>query len=255
MLQQNMIRDKKMLIGLLLLYIAVHIVYTKLVLRLFDMPMRLSVMLQMASYIVIGGVGVFLFSEKIREGIQVWKECWVKNILFLFGAFILDIFLSNIACLPIMLLNPEYESINEHSVAELHGQFPTWLLIIGLGIMGPVTEEVVFRLIPAFLCDRKVFVRGVRQMKMQSVFGSVGRRHFFMQEKMMQIIGIFVSAIIFMLIHINGFTPEEFLYNLPQFVAGMIYGTVMVFSRNATIPILLHIMNNLPAVMILLLTQ
>ena len=65
MLQQNMIRDKKMLIGLLLLYIAVHIVYTKLVLRLFDMPMRLSVMLQMASYIVIGGVGVFLFSEKI----------------------------------------------------------------------------------------------------------------------------------------------------------------------------------------------
>jgi len=48
----------------------------------------------------------------------------------------------------------------------------------------------------------------------------------------------------------HAFTVEEILYNIPQFVTGLIYGIVMVLSRNVTIPILLHIMNNLPAMVV-----
>lgn len=225
MLQQNMIRNKKMTIALLLIYIAVHIVYIKLILRLFDIPMYLSVTLQTVSYIVLGSVGAFLFSNKIRDGIELWKEYPIKNVLFFFGAFVLDTLLSNLACIPIMLLNPNYESINEHSVAELQGKFPVLLLIISLGIMGPLTEEVVFRLIPAFFTEKKVS----------------------------RTIGVIATSIIFMFIHVNGFTLEEFLYNLPMLVTGIIYGVATIISRNATIPILLHIMNNLPAIIMLLL--
>ena len=47
----------------------------------------------------------------------------------------MDILLSNLEYLPIVLLKPDYESINEHSVAELQGQFTTLLLIIVLGII------------------------------------------------------------------------------------------------------------------------
>lgn len=223
MLQEKM--NKKMIIVLLLLYITVHIIYMKLVLQLFDMPMRLSASLQLVSYIVLGGVGIYLFWGKIKDGIRLWKEHPVRNMLFFMGAFILDVLLSNLALLPIMSLSPDYTSVNEHSVAGLQGLFPALLLVVSLGIMGPVTEEVVFRLLPAF----------------------------FSEKKALRIVGIIVASIIFMLIHVNAFTPEEILYNLPMLVTGIVYGMITVISRNATIPILLHIMNNLPAVIMLLL--
>ncbi len=122
-----------------------------------------------------------------------------------------------------MHLNPEYQSLNEHSVAELQGKFPALLLIIALGIMGPVTEEVIFRVVPISLTEKK------------------GKK----------IMIVLVTAILFMLMHMHAFTVEEFLYNIPQFVTGLIYGIVMVLSRNVTIPLLLHIMNNLPAIVVM----
>ena len=218
MLEQNK-KGFKLFIILLLAYMAVHVLYTKILLRFIDMPMQFSVMLQMISYIVLGSVGVVLFWNELKEGISLWKEHIGKTLCFFVVAYVLDILLSNLAFFPIMLLNPEYQSLNEHSVAELQGKFPALLLIIALGIMGPVTEEVIFRIAPISLTEKK------------------GKR----------IIVVLVTAVLFMLVHMHAFTVEEFLYNLPHFVTGLVYGIVMVLSRNVTIPILLHIMNNLPA--------
>ena len=186
------------------------------------MPMQFSVMFQMISYIVLGSVGVVLFWNELKEGISLWKEHTGKTLCFFVVAYVLDILLSNLAFFPIMLLNPEYQSLNEHSVAELQGKFPALLLIIALGIMGPVTEEVIFRIAPISLTEKK------------------GKR----------IIVVLVTAVLFMLVHMHAFTVEEFLYNLPHFVTGLVYGIVMVLSRNVTIPILLHIMNNLPGMVV-----
>ena len=221
MLEQNK-KGFKLFIILLLAYMAVHVLYTKILLRFIDMPMQFSVMLQMISYIVLGSVGVVLFWNELKEGISLWKEHTGKTLCFFVVAYVLDILLSNLAFFPIMLLNPEYQSLNEHSVAELQGKFPALLLIIALGIMGPVTEEVIFRIAPISLMEKK------------------GKR----------IMIVLVTAILFMLMHVQAFTVEEILYNIPQFVAGLIYGIVMVLTRNVTIPILLHIMNNLPAMVV-----
>lgn len=221
MLEQNK-KGFKLFIILLLAYMAVHVLYKKIVLRFVDIPMEFSVMLQMISYIVLGSVGMIVFWNEVKEGISLWKNHMGKSVCFFIAAYILDIFLSNLAFFPIMHLNPEYQSLNEHSVAELQGKFPALLLIIALGIMGPVTEEVIFRLAPISLTEKK------------------GKR----------IMIVIVTATLFMLIHVHAFTVEEFLYNIPQFVSGLIYGIVMVLSRNVTIPILLHILNNLPAVVL-----
>ena len=218
MLEQNK-KGFKLFIILLLAYMAVHVLYTKILLRFFDMPMQFSVMLQMISYIVLGSVGVVLFWNELKEGISLWKEHTGKTLCLFVVTYVLDSLLSNLAFFPIMLLNPEYQSLNEHSVAELQGKFPALLLIIALGIMGPVTEEVIFRIAPISLTEKK------------------GKR----------IIVVLVTAVLFMLVHMHAFTVEEFLYNIPHFVTGLVYGIVMVLSRNVTIPILLHIMNNLPA--------
>ncbi len=221
MFEQNK-KGFKLFIILLLVYMAVHVLYTKILLRFIDMPMQFSVMLQMISYIVLGSVGMVLFWNELKEGISLWKEHTVKTLSLFIVAYILDIFLSNLAFFPIMHLNPEYQSLNEHSVAELQGKFPALLLIIALGIMGPVTEEVIFRLAPISLTEKKS----------------------------KRIIAVLVTAALFMLVHMHAFTVEEFLYNIPHFVTGLIYGIVMVLSRNVTIPILLHIMNKLPAVVL-----
>ncbi len=197
-------------------------VLRKILLRFIDMPMQFSVMLQMISYIVLGSVGMVLFWNELKEGISLWKKHLGKSVCFFIVACILDILLSNLAFLPMMYLNPEYQSLNEHSVAELQGKFPALLLIIALGIMGPVAEEVIFRLAPISLTEKKS----------------------------KKIIVVLVTAALFMLVHMHAFTVEEFLYNIPHFVTGLVYGIVMVLSRNVTIPILLHIMNNLPAIVV-----
>ena len=221
MLEQNK-KGFKLFIILLLAYMAVHVLYTKILLRFIDMPMQFSVMLQMISYIVLGSVGVVLFWNELEEGISLWKEHTGKTLCLFVVAYVLDILLSNLAFFPIMYLNPDYQSLNEHSVAELQGKFPALLFIIALGIMGPVAEEVVFRLAPISLTEKKS----------------------------KRIIVVLVTAVLFMLVHMHAFTVEEFLYNIPHFVTGLVYGIVMVLSRNVTIPILLHIMNNLPAMVV-----
>ena len=212
----------KIFIILLLAYMPVHVLYTKVLLRFVDMPMQFSVMLQMISYIVLGSVGLFLFREELKEGISLWKEHTGKTVCLFLAAYVSDIILTNLAFIPIMNLNPEYQSLNEHSVSSLQGKFPALLLIVALGIMGPVAEEVVFRLAPIGLAEKK-------------------------SKKIMAVL---VTAALFMLVHMHAFTVEEFLYNIPHFVTGLIYGSVMVLSRNVTIPMLLHIMNNLPGVVL-----
>ena len=221
MLEQNK-KGFKLCIILLLAYMTVHVLYTKILLRFINMPMQFSVMLQMISYIVLGSVGLILFWNELKEGISLWKEHTGKTLGLFIVAYILDILLSNLAIFPIMYLNPEYQSLNEHSVAELQGKFPALLLIIALGIMGPVTEEVIFRLAPIRLTEKK------------------GKKFMI----------VLVTAILFLLMHVHAFTVEEFLYNIPQLVSGLIYGLVMVLSRNVTIPIFLHILNNLPAIVL-----
>jgi len=212
----------KIFIILLLAYMTVHVLYTKILLRFVDMPMQFSVMLQMISYIVLGSAGLFLFRDELKEGISLWKEHTGKTVCLFLAAYVSDILLTNLAFIPIMNLNPEYQSLNEHSVSSLQGKFPALLLIAALGIMGPVAEEVVFRLAPIGLAEKK-------------------------SEKIMAVL---VTAALFMLVHMHAFTVEEFLYNIPHFVTGLIYGSVMVLSRNVTIPMLLHIMNNLPGVVL-----
>lgn len=204
-------------------YMAVHVFYTKILLRYVDMPMRFSVTLQMISYIVLGSIGTVLFWNELKAGLALWEEQTGKTICILLAAFVLDMLLSNLAALPMMQLDPDYQSLNEHSVAELQGKFPALLTIVALGIMGPVTEEVVFRLAP--------------------IGGA--------EKKSTKIVVIFAAAALFMLVHLHAFTVKEFLYNLPQFVTGLIYGTALVVSRNATIPVLLHVMNNLPALILM----
>lgn len=185
---------------------------------------KTSVITLCISYCLLGCVGVYLFRDRLRDGLIEWKSHPVKSLLWLVGGYIADTVLVTLAYLPQIALFPAYEGMNDSSVAAAMQFIPAPLFIIALGILGPVTEEVVFRFI---LVDR-------------------------LKEKVPVALCVIVSSALFMLGHMHALSPQELLINLPIFVSAAVYCVIMLRSKNPTLTILLHVFGNTTALMMLL---
>lgn len=177
-------------------------------------------------YILLGGFAIYAFHDDFKEGIGEWKAHPVKSLLWVLGTFVSYYIVEILASLPIYLLYPDYESINDNSTVLAAEALPMVAGVLALGIMGPVTEEAFFRffgvkklsgIIPAWLC-------------------------------------ILISSVAFGIMHVKAFTVPEFLYYLPTIAAAAVWGIALHKSRNITIPLIMHIMINLPAVVVLYLS-
>lgn len=184
----------------------------------------LSLWIQAINYIVLGTVGMIVFRDMIKEGINQWRAHTVKNFLWLMGVFVANIILSNLSALPLAIFYPNYVSVNDNSVAEAATILPIPVLFLAFGILGPITEEFIFRIIP------------IKKGKRIPV-----------------VIRIIVASLLFMILHMHELTLQELLYNLGMFVTGIIYSVAFIKTKNATIPILIHLLNNAPALMLMLL--
>ena len=208
-----------------LVYVLMHVLYTKVLSHLIKLPATVSAAMQMTSYIVLGIWGVWTFRRELAEGLKLWREHFLKSVLWLVGGYVLDMVLMTVFSIPLAYGFPDYEGLNENNVASLVGKYPGVVLLLVLGILGPITEETVFRLFPVTRGKGKVPVA----------------------------LAIFAGALGFMLIHVHALTVPELVYNLPHFATGLAYGFVLYKSRNATIPILLHMLNNSVAILAMLL--
>lgn len=184
----------------------------------------LSLWIQAINYMVLGTIGLIAFRGMIKEGVNQWGVHTAKNFLWLTGAFVADIILSNLSAIPLTMLYPNYVSINDNSVAEAAVILPIPILFLAFGILGPVTEEFIFRIIPI----------------------EKGKR-------IPVVIRIIVASLMFMILHMHELTLQELLYNLGMFVTGIIYSVAFIKTKNVTIPLLIHLVNNAPALMLLLL--
>lgn len=184
----------------------------------------LSLWIQAINYMVLGIIGLIVFRGMIKEGVDHWKEHTAKNFLWLTGAFVANIILSNLSALPLTMLYPDYVSINDNSVAEAAAILPVPILFLSFGILGPVTEEFIFRIIPI----------------------EKGKR-------IPVVIRIIIASLLFMMLHMHELTLPELFYNLGMLVTGIIYSVAFINTKNATIPLLIHLMNNAPALMLMLL--
>ena len=184
----------------------------------------LSLWIQSVNYIILGITGLIAFHDIIKDGINQWKVHTAKNFLWLMGAFIADIILSNLSALPLTMLYPNYVSINDNSVAEAAAILPLPILFLAFGILGPVTEEFIFRIIPI----------------------EKGKR-------IPVVIRIIIASLLFMILHMHELTLQELLYNLGMFITGTIYSIAFIKTKNATIPLLIHLLNNAPALLLMLL--
>ena len=97
------------------------------------------------------------------------------------------------------------------------------LLVLGVGIMGPIVEETVFRSI---------------LMRKQGDF-------------IPKAVVVFVSSVLFGMIHLHAFTVPEMLSILPHICFGIAMAILYLKTKNITLVYALHILNNLPAVLMM----
>lgn len=180
---------------------------------------RISLWIKLISYCVLGTAGIFLFRDLYLDGFMQWKEHPVRNLLWIIGTMAADMILQSVAAIPCASLYPDYVSVNENNIGSVVQYAPAVLIIAALGVLGPVTEETVFR----FLMVERA------------------------KNRVPAAVCVAVSSLCFMFIHVHALTLPDILYNLPMLVSGIIFAVCMIKSKNPTIPLLLHIMNNLPA--------
>lgn len=200
----------------MLFYIFAIIVVPRTLKHISDSSLILWV--QLFSYIVLGIGSFFVFKELYVDSKSQWKESVIKGAIILAVVFVIDILLTNISMIPSGLLYPDYISANDNSIDKaFHLIGNKMVLIISLGVLGPITEEVVFRgVLTGKLC-----------------------------KKLPKWSCVMLSSLLFMLVHIHTFSIPDILYNMHALVTGLLFSIAYLKSGNLTICMILHILNNL----------
>lgn len=179
------------------------------------------VLLNIPFYIAFGIIVIFIFRKDFLDGIKDWKDHWLKNVLVLAGILILNPVLGTIALIPGYTIWPDGGTINDSNIENFIRVAQPALIILATGILGPVVEETIFRII---------------LIKKASLDNN--------KSKLITVISIVISSFLFLLIHCHEFTAMEILLNMDKFVAGLLFGSALWFTKNPTVPALAHILNN-----------
>lgn len=207
----------------LIIYFMIGVVFRYAGENLFpDLYVTIKPWVLFPAYIIMGITGIVLCRDTFAEGIRQWNAHPVKNVLFLAGCGIGNLILPTLASIPEALLYPDYESVNEVNVAGVTEGTPYLLSILVLAVLGPVCEEVVFRIL---LVDKAKRLSGIPTAVL-----------------------IIVSSVIFAAGHMHDPTLPELLSNLPILFTGLIFATTFVLSKNVTIPAIVHVANNTLAI-------
>lgn len=171
---------------------------------------------QLIFYIVLGTVGFLVFWTDFTKGINLWKTHFINNSIWLAATLFGGILLQQIAAIPAYLLGTEDLGGNTEAILELTKIFPIPFIVLALGILGPITEEIIYRII---------------------LIGKVS-------QKVSGILCVILSSLIFMLIHVQAFSAEGFANVLPIFTTGLSYAIAYYKTKNITIPIIIHVLSN-----------
>lgn len=179
---------------------------------------------QCAMYIVMGIAGLLISLPELKEAGASWKAHPVRNVLLIIGGFIVMNIIDNLAIIPYALLYSEQAgSINDSNLEVARQLAEPVLLVLGAGILGPIVEETVFRSI---------------LMRKQGDF-------------IPKAVVVFVSSVLFGMIHLHAFTVPEMLSILPHICFGIAMAILYLKTKNITLVYALHILNNLPAVLMM----
>ena len=186
-------------------------------------PPTVSLWIQTIQYLGLGVLAIYAFRDDFKEAIGEWKAHPVKSLLWVLGTFIAGFIVEILASIPIYMLYPDYESINDNTASSAAAALPAFVGILALGILGPLTEEAFFRF---FMVKR-------------------------LSGKIPAWICIVISSMAFGFMHAKTFTAAELLYYLPTVMQAAVWAFAVYKTRNITMSLIMHLMINLPAVLML----
>ena len=179
---------------------------------------------QLIMYVLMGIAGLVLSREDLKEAGRSWKAHPFKNLLLIAGGYILVQIIDNLLIIPYALIFAEQGAgLNESNIAYAMQNVNPVLFIIAAGILGPVTEETVFR--------------NILVSKAGSIFPKV--------------LMVILSSIAFGMIHMHAFTLSELLYILQHIGCGVLLAVLLLKQKNITLVYAIHILINLPAVIMM----
>lgn len=183
-----------------------------------------SAVFQAVMYIILGAAALAISIPELKEAGRSWKEHPVKNMLWILGAFVLTQVIDNLLIIPYGLLYADQaETMNEGNIANAAQQVTPAVFVIALGVLGPIVEETVFRLILTY--------------KGSTIFP--------------KILAVTISSLVFGMIHMHAFTLPELLSVLPHIGGGVLWSVLLLKQKNITQLYVIHILTNLPGIIYL----
>ena len=193
-------------------YIAVYLIF------ILCLP-RLGVLKglpQLVSYIILGAGGLVIFHKDFAEGFALFKNRFLNNGIWLIASLLGGILLQQLAAMPAYFLGSSDLGGNTDAILQISKAFPLPFIIVALGVLGPVTEEVIYRII------------------------LVGKA----SHKLPGVLCVILSSLAFMLPHVQEFDLFGFANVLPTFALGLSYAIVYYRTKNIMISTVLHVLNN-----------
>jgi membrane protease YdiL (CAAX protease family) len=212
---QDSLGARKLLAALLLLY---ALAFAAKLPNMFFGGQTL-LLFQAAAYGVLGIGGIFIFRHSLISGLNSWKASAPKNILWIVGAFAASMFAASLAALPAHSMGYEGNS-SANAVSLMVKAAGKPLAVLAIGLFGPILEECIYR---AFLIGK-------------------------IKPKLPLWMRVVMSSFLFACAHLRGFGLLDFLGMLPIFAQGFIYGAAYAATGNITIPMAMHIANNMTAI-------
>ena len=181
--------------------------------------------IRMILYVVLAVDGIAAYRlVLITAAKQVW-EAKVHSVVVVCAGFLGMNILTTITGFLLKIFGFITEtSQNETRVAELgNGNALPFLVVLGVGVAGPIVEELVFR---------------------QFLIG-------FLERYIPTWAAIAISSLSFGLIHMHGFTASEWVNLCVYSAMGLSFSLIYALDRNVYMPIGVHVWNNLPNALLL----
>ncbi|MBO4450593.1 MAG: CPBP family intramembrane metalloprotease [Clostridiales bacterium] len=176
-----------------------------------------SDVIKISKYVILAAAGIVLFRDVFSQGLKDWKEKPVKNVIWVLLGFVAMFIAQIIFSIPGSIIFPEYYGMNTDSVENAMRVLSPLIYVPVMGILGPVAEEIMFRLV---LVEKP-------------------------KSKVPAAIPVILSGLLFCVYHMHALTLPEFLSCLPHCGCGIVLSIVVLKSRNFTAACLIHVLFNL----------
>ncbi|MER0122104.1 type II CAAX endopeptidase family protein [Streptococcus sp. ZJ93] len=175
-----------------------------------------------AVYTALCIIGVYVYRDRFVEKAKWLKKHPLKalgivllSLLFFFVAAILFSIIEDVLR---QFVHERAELSNDTAIYTAVKQYPVFLILGVMGVLGPIVEELIYR---QFLLD-------------------------FLPNYMSQSIAVLISSVLFAVLHVHHLQLTEFIGVIGHFGDGLVFALAYLkTNKNIYFPISLHVLNNL----------